>query len=175
MILPVAYYGEAVLRQKAVPIQEITDEIRTLVKDMYETMVANDGMGLAAPQVYKSIRLFITCMDVQQPDGKWVAGELEVFINPKISQPGLEMDQMAEGCLSIPKIRGEVVRPITLFVEYMDLSGQTHARHVSGLEARLIMHENDHLNGVLYVDRMDPKERQLLDPTLRKIKKSLRK
>ena len=84
MLLPLAYYGDQVLRKKTSQVTKITEEIRQLVKDMEETLHAHNGIGLAAPQVHQSLAIFITCISKQGPDGKWIEGELRVFINPKI-------------------------------------------------------------------------------------------
>jgi len=171
MILPLAYYGDPVLRRKTVPIEEITPEIHTLVQDMYETMRANDGGGLAAPQVHRSLKLFIICIDHEGPEGTWIEGEVQVFINPKLTSPSDTHVSMNEGCLSIPKLRGMVYRPETIVVEAMNLKGEVFIKEFSGIEARVIMHENDHLNGVLYIDRLDQRQRQQLEPYLRQVKK----
>lgn len=172
MIRPLAYYGEPVLRRKASPVEKITPEIHALVNDMYETMRANDGAGLAAPQVHKSLRLFIVCIDKEGPHGTWIPGELEVFINPKLSEPSDKLISLAEGCLSIPKLRGVVARPESIVIEAMNLKGEIFIKKAHGIEARAIMHENDHINGVLYIDRLDLRQRQEMEPYLRKIKKT---
>jgi peptide deformylase len=142
---------------------------------MVETMKNHDGIGLAAPQVHQSLSLFITDVpkqiseDPEKP--KWVPGVLRVFINPKIVGYSQESWTMSEGCLSIPKLYGEVIRPIAIKVEAIDLNGQTFTEELSWLEARAVMHENDHINGVLFIDRMDKKERKEIEPQLHEIKK----
>lgn len=171
MRLPLAYYGNPVLRQKGARVNEINDELRQFVEDMIETMVAERGMGLAAPQVFRSIALFITHVPIPKENDEWEEGPLRVFINPKILERSDEVWILDEGCLSIPGIRGDVIRPFSIKIEYTDLTGERKTESYSGLEARCIMHENDHINGTLYIDRMDPKERKAVEDHLRGIKK----
>lgn len=175
MKLPLAYYGNPVLRQKGARVDEINDELRLLVQDMVETMFAERGMGLAAPQVSRSIALFITHVPIEKGEDEWEEGPLRVFINPKIIERSDEEWILDEGCLSIPGVRGDVIRPITITIEYTDMMGERKTETYTGLEARCIMHENDHINGTLYIDRMDPKERKAIENHLRGIKKKYNK
>lgn len=172
MRLPLAYYGEAVLRKKCEPVKEITDEIRQLVSDMVETMEANKGIGLAAPQVFHSLRMFITCIPVDDEEGNSTPGVLRVFINPEIVGFGEEESVCSEGCLSIPKLYGDVVRPNTVRVRAMDLEGNIFEEEFSELDAHCVLHENDHINGVLFIDRIHGKERTAMETKLREIKKN---
>lgn len=158
-ILPLAYYGEPVLRKKAERIEEITPEIRLLAQEMIETMDAFDGAGLAAPQVHHAIRLFVMRVPQEPHADPKEVGAVKVFINPKLSSPSEEMAKGVEGCLSIPTLQGDVKRPKEITVEYTDLDGKQITRRVKGWEARVIMHETDHLNGVLYIDRMESRAR----------------
>lgn len=171
MKLPLAYYGDPVLRKKTERVDEIDDELRQFVHDMFETMEVENGIGLAAPQVHRSISLFVTHVPIQQPDGKWIEGEYRVYINPKILEVGDELVEVTEGCLSIPKIQGTFLRPNYVKVEATDLEGNRFTRELTGLMAQNFCHENDHLNGVLYIDRMKGKARQEIEPYLREIKK----
>jgi peptide deformylase len=175
MKLPIAYYGAAVLRKKTEQVKEVNDEIRQLIKDMDETMRANNGMGLAAPQVSRSLALFIICPPVPNPPGHAEAyryEKIQVFINPKISEPSDAMIDMDEGCVSIPGVRGNVIRPLSVTVEALDENGKPFKKVFTGMEARIIMHENDHINGVLFIDRLqDPPYRKKIEPMLREIKK----
>ncbi len=176
MLLPLAYYGDQVLRKKSVRIDEINDELRQLVLDMVETMRAHNGMGLAAVQVSKPIAMFITQQPVFNPETKqWEDGPLKVYINPRLVDPSKEICEESEGCLSLPGIRGNVARPVSITVEATDLEGNRFTEHLTGYEARCIMHENDHLNGILYIDRITGKQRQLMEPVLTKIKKKHKK
>ena len=165
-LLPLAYYGDPILRKMADPVQEITDDLKTLVAEMIETMDACDGVGLAAPQVHHSIQLFIIRPPIEK-EGKYEAGPLKVMINPKLSAPSKEMWTVGEGCLSIPTIHADVERPAEITVEYTDLDGKKHKERCSGWEARVIMHENDHIRGVLFIDRINKEERAALEPFLK--------
>lgn len=172
MIRPLYYYGHPVLRQKCESVKEITDEIRQLVADMVETLNHENGAGLAAPQVGVPIRLFILRDYIVAEDGHWTMTDPPtVYINPKILSPSQETDIDTEGCLSIPGVRGKVERPWRIKVEAMDLDGNIFTQEIEGYNARCRMHENDHLNGVLYIDRMDAKSKQKLESALREIKK----
>ncbi len=171
MKLPIAYYGAPVLRKKAERINEINDELRQFVHDMIETMYANNGIGLAAPQVFQSIAVFVTNVPILQPDGTWKEGEVRVYLNPKILEIGTELVEVSEGCLSIPKLYGTLERPNFVKFEATDLNGELFSGEFMGLQAQNFFHENDHLNGVLYIDRMKGKARQDIEPHLRAIKK----
>lgn len=172
MKLSLAYYGDPVLRKKGTHIEEITPEIKKLVEDMIETMLELDGIGLAAPQVFKSLLLFVTRAPIPSEDGKeWIEGPIRVFINPKLSDPSSEGWEASEGCLSIPSLYAPVMRPWKITVEAMDLEGNHFKEELQGWPARVVMHENDHINGILYPDRILGKSRQLLEPKLKDIKK----
>ncbi len=171
MLLKIHYYGDPVLRKHCEPIREITDEIRQLAKDMIETMDKNDGIGLAAPQVGHPIRLFVLRNYVLTEEGHWTLSEPKVYINPKLLNPSEDLVSDTEGCLSFPGLRFHVVRPNKITVEAMDLEGKTFVEELEGYNARVRMHENDHINGVLYIDRIDPNQRKKLDPILKEIKK----
>lgn len=174
MQLPLSYYGNPILRQKTVPVDEITDEIRRLIKDMQETMHANNGIGLATPQIGLSISLFITEVPILITDDpekpRWEPGKLRVFINPKIIGYSDEKWVYDEGCLSIPGLHAEVVRPVGVIVRATDQDGKEFEETFSWLDARAIMHENDHINGVLFIDRVHGKAREKLEPKLHEIK-----
>jgi peptide deformylase len=170
MIRKLAYFGDPILRAKALPIQGITPEIKELVADMIETLNASNGIGLAAPQVKESCRLFITAVPKELEDGTVIPPILRIFINPKITFLSEETWIYNEGCLSIPKVYGDVERPLSIEVEATDLNGHLFKGSFTGLEARCILHENDHINGVLFIDRLDPKERKKLEKSLRNVK-----
>ena len=172
--LDLAYLGDPILRKKAEEISEVTDEIRELIDDMITTMDVSDGIGLAAPQIKRSIRLFVICPYYKTEDGEWEKGEVTVFINPKLTEPDLDdLVNMEEGCLSIPGIHGIVTRPDAVTVEALDRDGNPFKKRYQGMEARIIMHENDHLNGVLFPDRMDKRDRKEIEPKLALLKKKL--
>lgn len=171
MKLPLAYYGNPILRKKGVPVEKIDETIRQLVHDMDETREANNGCGLAAPQVHQSLALFITNVAHYNEDGIVIPGKLRVFINPKILSYSKELWPCEQGCLSIPGIHGEVIRPAKVTIEATNLEGERFTEEFSYLEAQTVMHENDHINGVLFIDRLPQKERKELEKYLRDIKK----
>lgn len=171
MILPLAYYGNPILRKKAAPIQEVDDFIQKLAADMIETMHANRGIGLAATQISQLLSIFVTCVPLAQEDGTWIDGKERVFINPKILAYSPELHVFSEGCLSIPKLFAEVTRPASIKIQAMDLNGYIFEETLLGYEATNFMHENDHLNGVLFIDRLQRSERKKIEPILQQIKK----
>lgn len=172
--LPLAYYGDPVLRKKADPVAEITDEIRQLVEEMIETMDASHGVGIAAPQVHRSFRIFVIHTPIDTEDGNYERGEIKVFINPKLSLPSKEKWSAPEGCLSVPTIRADIERPKEVTVEYTSLDGTVTEERLSGWAARVVMHENDHINGVLFIDRVNEKERSKLNQTLHDLEERIR-
>ena len=156
-------YGNPVLRLKANPIKEIDDKIHDLVKKMFKSMQENEGIGLAAPQIAESIALFVIDMGLIEEDGQPMA-----VINPEIVDKQGE-NVFEEGCLCIPGIREEVKRPEKIHVKYLDINGNHHDEEISGLKARVFQHEIDHLNGVLFVDRLGAMKRKLLQKQLKQI------
>ena len=146
MILDVVKLGEEVLRKKAEPIAEVNDEIRQLAEDMFETMIEADGVGLAAPQIGKSIRMFVIIAD---DDVR------RVFINPQIIKTSQETGEYDEGCLSIPQVYETIVRPVAVTVQALNENGKPFTLDADGLLARIIQHEYDHLDGIMYIDRGD--------------------
>lgn len=175
MKLPLAYYGNPILRKKCKPVEDINEEIRKLVDDMVDTLHATKGIGLAAPQVHKDLALFIVQIPLVEEDGEVDPGILRVFINPKIISYSEETYTQDEGCLSIPTIYEEVERPVRITVQAQDLSGETFELTTEDLEARCILHENDHINGKLFIDRIDPNIRKEIQPQLQEIKRKYSK
>jgi peptide deformylase len=176
-LLPLAYYGDPILRRQADPITEITEDVKKLVDEMIETMDASDGIGLAAPQIHHSIQLFVIRTPIEAKDETGIdrieCGEVKVFINPKLSLPSSETWETSEGCLSIPGLRSPVSRPKEMTVEYTTLEGNVIKQRFSGWEARVIMHENDHIQGILFIDRL-PKEGQAkIDPFLQVLERRI--
>lgn len=173
MKLPLAYYGDPILRQKCALIEEINDNVRQLINDMIETMTAQKGVGLAAPQVHQNLAIFLTCppvKDLEDPE-KWAPGELKVFINPKIISYSDDTSTYGQGCLSIPKVYGDVTRPFKIVVTATNLNGESFTEEFTDYAAQVVMHENDHINGVLFIDRLDNKDRKKVEPQLRTLKK----
>lgn len=171
MKLPIAYYGDPILRKKCRRVDTIDDDIRQLVVDMEETLIAHDGCGLAAPQVKRDITLFLIKDINKNEKGEWVYDPTSVYINPKILEHSDEEWTRNESCISIPKLHGSVTRPLKIKIEATNLEGERFIEELVELKARIFLHENDHINGVLYIDRVKGKERLTLDPYLRQIKK----
>lgn len=153
------------------PVEAITPEIKKLAYDMIETMDKSNGCGLAAPQVGHSIRMFVLRDYIFTEDGRWTQAEAKVFINPKLSSPGQQEIIDTEGCLSLPGLRLEIARPDKITIEAMGLDGNIFVEEIEGYNARIRMHENDHINGVLFCDRLDVNARKKIDPLLQQIKK----
>ena len=172
-VLPLAYYGNPILRRKCDPILEINDSVRLLAEEMIETMDACDGLGLAAPQVHHSVQMFVIRVPIEKADGSIDLGEAKVYINPKISDPSAKTWKFSEGCLSIPSVHADVERPQKITVQYTDLNGVTRKEDCLGWHARVIMHENDHLNGVLFIDYMDKEAKDALEPFLQRLNKRI--
>ena len=158
-VLKVRRYGDPVLRRRAVPVSEVTPQIRRLVEDMTETMYDEVGIGLAAPQIGHSLRLLV----VGDEEGRGV----QALVNPVITESGGTVTA-EEGCLSLPGIFADVTRAQWVRLEAQDLEGRPIALTARGLRARVFQHEIDHLDGVLFIDRLDPVTR---DRIKRRIKK----
>lgn len=171
MKLPLAYYGSPSLRMKAKPIETITDEIRQLAADLLETMHAANGIGLAATQVNKNVAMFATFVPIYGEDQQWHDGQERIFINPKIVWHSEEQFLWNDGCLSIPGLHCEVYRPQKIRIQALDLEGNPIEEEMENLFAFNFMHENDHLNGVLFIDRLDKETKKQIQPTLTRIKR----
>jgi peptide deformylase len=170
MILPLIFYDDPGLRKKSQSIEEISHEIRSFAHDMVESMIHYNGVGLAAPQVGKLLRIIVIRDELVGEDGSFLFGPPEILINPILSNPSSEIERMAEGCLSIPGIHAEVMRPNRIRIRYQTLDNRIIEEEAVGFRARVVMHENDHLNGVLYIDRVVPEERVKIDPLLKALK-----
>lgn len=170
MIYPIVVYGSPILRQIAKAIRpEEYPNIKTLVSDMFDTMYKSDGMGLAAPQIGKSIRIFVVDATSLADEEPSLSDFKKTFINPTLELLGEETIVMNEGCLSIPKIREDVERKNKIKITYLDEDWNIHEEEYDGLKARVIQHEYDHLDGVLFVDRINPLRRKLLKSKLNDI------
>lgn len=166
------YYGDPVLREHSKPIEEITDEIKELAHFMIRYADENNGIGLSAVQVGVPIRLFVLRDYIHLPDGTWTVSAPKIFINPKIVWISKETEEDTEACMSVPGLNvGPIERPKYVKIEAQDLSGKTFVDEREGLNARVSFHENDHLNGVLQIDRLPPATRKKITPELNEIKK----
>lgn len=171
MVLPIVAYGDPILKKVAEEIDEQYPDLEELISDMFETMYESSGVGLAAPQIDRSIRLFIVDGEPFKEDDPNLENFKKVFINPIIlEEVGKEWD-FKEGCLSIPGIREDVKRKEKILVEYFDEDFVLHEEEFTGLAARIIQHEYDHIEGVLFTDRLNPLRRRLLKGKLNDIAK----
>ena len=159
------------LRQISSPVEEVTDEIRDLVSDMFETMYAAPGIGLAAIQVGVARRILV--IDLQEPEeeGGEPVKDPHVFINPEIVQHSDQEVPYTEGCLSVPDQFAEVDRPDKIRARWLDLDGKQHEEDIDGLLAVCLQHEMDHLNGVLFIDHLSRLKRDMILKKLAKLRK----
>ena len=148
--MEVVKLGADSLREKSVPVGEIAEEIRALAAEMIRTMYKEEGVGLAAPQVGRNIRMFVADS----------GGGAQVFINPQITGTSAELAEMEEGCLSVPGVYEKVVRPQSVRVHFQDESGKRHVIEAKGYLARIIQHEYDHLDGILFIDKIDAEKKE---------------
>lgn len=167
MILPVTIYGHPVLRKIAQDISADYPDFPILIENMYETLYQSEGVGLAAPQVNLSIRLFIVDATPYADDVPEMENFKHVFINAQILERKGNEESFNEGCLSIPAIRENVKRPTTIRMKYLDEKFQPHEKSFEGIAARIIQHEYDHLDGILFVDRLPTLRKKLLKSKLR--------
>ncbi len=174
MILPIYAYGQPVLKKVAAPIGPDYPRLSELIADMWETMYHADGVGLAAPQVGLSIRLFVVDTTNYEKSNKSdelrEPGIKKVFINAQMLSEEGPLWSFEEGCLSIPYIRGEVERPPIIRLRYQDEHFQEREETFSGINARVIQHEYDHLQGVLFVERLKPLKKRLIQRKLEDIR-----
>lgn len=173
MIYPIVMYGDAVLRKKASDIEKGAD-VKQLVADMFETMYAANGVGLAAPQIGKAIRLFVvdgTSMQDEEEGSEDMTGFKKAFINPTILKEAGDAWEFEEGCLSIPNIREKVSRKEALRVRYYDEDWNLHEEDYDGIKARIIQHEYDHIEGKLFIDYLTPLKKRMLKGKLADISK----
>jgi peptide deformylase len=171
MIYPITAYGDPVLRKKAVPIERDHKDLTVLVQNMFDTMYHCFGVGLAAPQVGLGIRLFVVDATPFSQDEPEANGFKKVFINAEILAQDGKKWKFNEGCLSIPGIREDIERKEHITIRYQDINFETHTETYSGLRARIILHEYDHIEGVLFTDYLTPLKKQLLKGRLGDIMK----
>ena len=171
MIYPVVVYGHPVLRKITREIEPGFEGLDELIENMFETMYNSDGVGLAAPQVGKSLRLFVIDAAPMEEDEPSLKDFKKEFINPRIISEDGEKWTFNEGCLSLPNIREDVERPSKVTIEYFDRDFNKHVEEYDGIKARIIQHEYDHLEGILFVDRISPLRKKLLTGKLKAISK----
>jgi len=171
MIYPIVVYGHPVLRKTAEDIDRDFPDLKILIEDLFETMYYSDGLGLAAPQIGKSIRIFIVDGKALAEDDPELADFRKVFINAHITEKSGELLLMSEGCLSIPNLREEVNREAHIKIEYYDENWEFHDEEYNGFKARVIQHEYDHLDGIMFTDRVSPLRKRLIKSKLTAISK----
>lgn len=169
MIYPIVAYGDPVLKKRAKDIEKDYKDLPKLIEDMFETMYEAHGVGLAAPQIGLSLRLFV--IDGEPLDEENLKGFKKVFVNPVILEEHGDVWGFEEGCLSIPGIRSEVIRPPRLKIEYYDEHWNKKVEEFEGLEARIIQHEYDHIEGILFIDKLSPIKKRLVKGKLSNISK----
>ncbi len=171
MIYPIVAYGDPVLKKKASEIGKDYPNLAGLIANMYETMYNAHGVGLAAPQIGLPIRLFVT--DGSPFDEEEVKDFKQVFINAKILDEEGEEWKFNEGCLSIPDVREDISRIETIHIEYYDADWNFKSETFTGLAARIIQHEYDHIEGILFVDKLSPLRKRLIKNKLIDISKGI--
>jgi len=173
MIMPIYIYGQPVLKRKADPITKDFEGLDELIADMWETMYEAQGVGLAAPQIGHSIRLFVVDTTVMEDDDKEFKGMKCVFINAeKIEEDGA-LWEYEEGCLSIPQIRADVERPERLRLQFLNENFESQDVVFTGVDARVIQHEYDHIEGILFTERIKPIKRRLIKRKLENLRKGI--
>lgn len=170
MIYPIVAYGNNILKKEAAEIEE-GEEIKSLIGDMFETMEKANGVGLAAPQINKGVRLFVIDSSLMLEDEDDEKGVRKAFINPIILDEYGDKYVFEEGCLSIPEIRAEITRPEKLTIEYFDENWNLREEEFSGMTARVIQHEYDHLEGILFIDYLKGLKRRMVKGKLLDISK----
>ena len=173
MILPVVAYGDPILKRVAESIDKDFENLNSLIDNMFQTMYAADGVGLAAPQVGKSIRLFIvdTVQVIDKEKNPDYNGVKKAFINAEILEEKGDEWKYEEGCLSIPHIREDVSRQPMIKMKYFDTDWKEYTEVFNGINARVIQHEFDHIEGILFTDKINPLKKRLLQRKLDKISK----
>lgn len=162
MVYEVKKYGCDVLREKALEVEEVTEEIKEILDNMVETMYATNGVGLAAPQIGKSLRMFVC----DKGDGV-----IRKVINPKIEITSDELAECEEGCLSVPGIYKKVKRPAGIKIEYINENGENVKEELDDFLAIIMQHENDHLDGILFIDRVSPMAKRMINKKLKALKR----
>ena len=176
MILPIVAYGDPVLRKEAKEIDADYPKLDELIENMYETMYAARGVGLAAPQIGLPIRIFLVDAspfaddeDLSEEERKQLEGFKKTFINARILEESGDEWAFNEGCLSIPEVREDVFRQPEIVIEYEDENFKTHKETIKGIAARIVQHEYDHIEGILFTDKLSPLKKRLIKSKLSKI------
>ncbi|MDR0510176.1 MAG: peptide deformylase [Rikenellaceae bacterium] len=166
MVYPILIYGSPSLRKESEPVTPDYPELKQLIADMFETMRASEGVGLAAPQIGRNIRLIVADASIYADEHPELADFQRVFINPEIVETSDEEIRLSEGCLSVPGIHEELYRPEKIVIKYFDENFEPHEEALDGFPARIAQHEADHLEGHFFTDRLQPLRRALLSGKL---------
>ena len=169
MIYPIVIYGSQILRNESVDITPDYPELKKLIDDMWTTLAEAEGVGLAAPQIGKNIRLFIVDCTPWGEDDPTLAEYRKVFINAQIYERSEETSLFEEGCLSLPGLHENVRRPVTIRMRYLDENFEEHDEEFTGKPARVIQHEYDHIEGMVFTDHLSPLRRNLIKNKLQKM------
>lgn len=170
MLLPIYAYGQPVLKKKAVNIDADYDRLDDILNNMWETMYHAEGVGLAAPQIGKSIRVFLVDTIQVMKEGEEDQGIKIAFINAQVIEESGDPWAYEEGCLSIPNIRGDVSRPEKVTIQWVDEDFNEHTHTFTGINARVIQHEYDHIEGVLFTEKLKPLKKKLIKRKLEAIR-----
>ena len=173
MILPIRAYGDPVLKKKCQNIDKDYNDLSRLIVNMFETMYKAEGVGLAAPQIGLPIRMFIVDGSAYEADEAWLSDFKGVFINPEMLVEEGEVKDFNEGCLSIPTIREDVSRKSVIRIKYFDENFKIHEEEFSGIAARIIQHEYDHVEGILFTDHLNALKRRLIKRKLTSVSQGL--
>lgn len=171
MVYPIVVYGDPILRKRAKDVDKGSLDIKTIIQDMFESMYAAHGIGLAAPQIGKSVRIFVVDGSALEDEEEDLTGFKKAFINPLIVEESGDAWEFEEGCLSIPNIRENISRQGTVRIRYMDEDGNAKDEVYDGIKARIIQHEYDHLNGKMFIDYLTPLKKRMLKGKLTDISK----
>lgn len=171
MIYPIVIYGSQILHNRCEEIGPDYPEFKKLIEDMFLTLAEAEGVGLAAPQIGKNIRLFIVDCTPWGDEEEECRDYKRVFVNPEIYAASEQTELFNEGCLSIPGLHEDVRRPVAIRIRYLDENFAPHDEEIGGLRARVIQHEYDHLEGVVFTDRLSPLRRNLLKSKLQNLTK----
>lgn len=171
MIYPITVFGDPVLRKVTTDIDQSYEGLEKLAEDMLETMHNAEGVGLAAPQIGLTVRIFVVDLSPLSDDEPELADFVKAFINPQIIEKTGDKVLMDEGCLSLPGLREDVLRYNTIRIKYFDTNWQAHDEIYTGFTARVLQHEYDHLDGVMFVDYCSPLKKRLLKGKLMDISK----
>jgi peptide deformylase len=169
MVLPIYAYGQPVLKKRAEEVDPSDERLQEFISNMWDTMYHAGGVGLAAPQVGRSLRIFL--VDTAQIEDDENEGIKEVFINPEILEYSEDQGNYEEGCLSIPDVTGDVIRPNKVKVRYLNGDLEEREHWLGEMEARVFQHEFDHVEGVLFVEKLKPLRKKRVQKKLEKIKK----